>query len=158
MECSGIESHHWFFGMGWGDEEYLRTVHSNITYKRFGNKLHYLFHIWEWCAYYRYSPAWIDDQRAEAFNLRIRLYWQIMLKARTRVGVIKMVNTMTRSSTQAVGRGIGMKTIKETNKVMREHRTGYYKRRRDGQQHQSLSNIPISSDMTYGRLGQYEDN
>ena len=69
-----------------------------------------------------------------------------------------MANTMTRSSTQAVGRGIGMKTIKETNKVMREHRTGYYKRRRDDQQHQSLNNIPISSDMTYGRLGQYEGN
>ena len=119
-------------------------------YKRFGNKIHYLYHILEWCCFYLFSPAWIDDQRCEQFNLRLRRYWNIFSSSFNEVNLLKMANTIVRK-TQVSGASNCVRTIKETTKVLEPFLKDYYPRR-----------IPIRketgllSDVRYQRRSDYK--
>ena len=39
-----------------------------------GDKHHWFQHIYHWMEHYRFSPAWMDDQRTEA-TMRFGMYW-----------------------------------------------------------------------------------
>ena len=132
-------------------KQYFKLILNSKDVRRFGFKIHYLYHCWEWCEFRRYSTAWIDDQRCEAFNLRTRLYWHIYESAGyTRVGVLKMVNSMVHATTTPRSAG-GLDRIKETNNVMKEHNKNYYKKLK-----QNPGDPRVTSNPKTSRRGDYE--
>ena len=102
--------------------------------------------MWEWCCYFRFSPAWIDDQRCEQFNLRWRRYWTIFSSAYSEVNLLKMANTMIRKSQGGTG-DCGLVTTKQTNALLTCVMQDYYTRR------VPCNNIPLlSTDSRYRRI------
>ena len=119
-------------------------------YKRFGNKIHYLYHALEWCGFYYFSPAWIDDQRCEQFNLRLRRYWNIFSSSFNEVNLLKMANTIVRKTQLSYGTNCN-KTIKETTKLLNPFLDDYYKRRIPIEKETGLLN-----DVRYQRRSDYD--
>lgn len=128
-------------------KKFLIKISSDIDYKKFGFKIHYLYHCWEWCKFFRFSPAWIDDQRCEAFNLRLKRYWSIFASAMNEINLLKMINTMVRKTTTIQAKG-ATKMINQTNKLLVHYHSKYYKK--------NFANKPIiSSDTRYRRFANY---
>jgi hypothetical protein len=59
-------------------------------------KLHWWKHLFEFVEYFRFSPAHIDDNRCEAFNKRIKKYWNIFGSYMCETNLLKMSCTMVR--------------------------------------------------------------
>jgi hypothetical protein len=58
------------------DNDWHKWIHlycTNIDGK-YGNKWHMLYHCYAWCEYFKFSPAWLDDQRCESFNTKCKLF------------------------------------------------------------------------------------
>lgn len=128
-------------------KRYMKILAQSENFKRFGFKIHYLYHIWEWCQCTRYSPAWMDDERCEAVNLRLRLYWHILESNPSLVGILKMANSIIRKTVGIRNAG-GIEAAKETRNMLRRHNSGtdYYKGH-------SQKHVPINS--KHARLASY---
>jgi hypothetical protein len=61
-----------------------------------GHKVHYGTHIIAFLEYFRYSPAHMSDNRCEAFNRRLRKYWNIFSIYMSETNLLKMMCTMVR--------------------------------------------------------------
>ena len=128
-------------------KQYIKRITNDSN--RFGYKIHYLYHCWEWCKFFRFSPAWIDDQRCEAFNLRLKRYWAIFASAMNHTNLLKMANTMIRH-TISIDPKCMIDTIKQTNKLLKEFHVKYYDRNSFDEEHPI-----VSSDGRYRRFVAY---
>ena len=106
-------------------KKYIKRITDDSN--RFGYKLHYLYHCWEWCKFFKFSPAWIDDQRCEAFNLRLKRYWSIFASAMNHTNLLKMANTMIKH-TVTINPKCMINMIKDTNKLFEQFHEKYYDR------------------------------
>ena len=106
-------------------KKYIKRITDESN--RFGYKLHYLYHCWEWCKFFKFSPAWIDDQRCEAFNLRLKRYWAIFASAMNHTNLLKMANTMIKH-TVTINPKCMINMIKDTNKLFEQFHKKYYDR------------------------------
>jgi hypothetical protein len=129
-------------------KKYLKLILTPDT-TAFGFKIHYLYHIWEWCVFFRFSPAWIDDQRCEAFNQRLKRYWMIFSCFMNEESLLKMINTMVRHTCSSIDSNTtsGMSSFKFTDRVTCDK--DYYQKYR--------GNSRIETDERYNRLQSYEN-
>lgn len=127
-------------------KQYLKCIQPDSN--RIGFKLHYLYHCWEFSNFFRISGSWIDEQRCEAFNLRLKKYWAIFASAMNHSNLLKMANTMIRHTTSISPQSM-LKYIKQSNKLFEQFHAQYYNRSSLLEKEEEEENPIVSSDHRY---------
>ena len=63
---------------------------------RLGNKWHVFYHSYEWIEYWRISPAWMDDERVEQYNVHVSKFLPIYACFGGHLNLKRMMNKMWR--------------------------------------------------------------